>query len=143
MNYGGALGLVRYRDNTILPNFLWNKKDLSEQLLLNGLAAVYRQGGAQYDGSIDRWNALEKKAIRARKGIWKNGEKKAELPSDYKKAGKEKARTKSRQFAKLSFQSMLCSLSRLLCDTPVQAVGTLGWLSNVICSVYELRFLCT
>jgi endonuclease YncB( thermonuclease family) len=99
--YSRVLGLVTYRDNTILPNFLCSKKDISEQLLIHGLAAVYRQGGAQYDGSIDRWNALEQKAIRAKRGIWMNGEKSADLPSAYKKITKEKTHTKSREFTKV------------------------------------------
>ena len=65
--------------------------DISEQLLLNGLGVVYRQGGAQYDGSISRWEELENAAIRHKKGIWVNGKGAAELPSDYKKATKGKA----------------------------------------------------
>lgn len=96
-HYGRVLGLVKYRDNTILPDFLCSKKDLSEQLLSKGLAVVYRQGGAQYDGSIDRWNSIEKQAIRAKRGIWMNGEKNAELPSDYKrKTKKEVKKVKTR-----------------------------------------------
>lgn len=100
--YSRVIALVRYRDNIILPNFLTNKKDISEELLLNGLAAVYRQGGAQYDGTIDRWNILEQRAIRSKRGIWMNGEKNAELPSDYKKTAREsKTRTKQREFTKV------------------------------------------
>ena len=64
--------------------------DISEQLLLNGLGVVYRQGGAQYDGSISRWEELENVAIKNKKGIWVNGKSAAELPSDYKKATKAK-----------------------------------------------------
>lgn len=68
---GGPLGMV--------------KKDLSEELLKLGLAQVYRQGGAQYDGSIDRWDKLESKAQQQKVGIWKGG-KKAVDPAAYKKA---------------------------------------------------------
>ena len=64
--------------------------DISEQLLLNGLGVVYRQGGAQYDGSISRWEELETVAVKNRKGIWVNGRAAADLPSDYKKATKGK-----------------------------------------------------
>ena len=64
--------------------------DISEQLLLNGLGVVYRQGGAQYDGSISHWEELENAAIRHKKGIWVNGKGASELPSDYKKAAKGK-----------------------------------------------------
>lgn len=94
--YGRVLGLVKYRDNTILPNFLSSKKDVSEQLLAKGLAVVYRQGGAQYDGPIERWNDIEKQAIRAKRGIWMNGEKNADLPSAYKKKAKEAKKVKNR-----------------------------------------------
>jgi endonuclease YncB( thermonuclease family) len=96
-----VIGLIRYRDNVILPDFLTSKKDISEQLLANGLATVYRQSGAQYDGSVDKWNALEKDAIRRKRGIWMNGEMNAELPSEYKKSNKAKTRTKSREFTKV------------------------------------------
>lgn len=90
--YGRVLGTIRYRDNTILPDFLVSKKDISEQLLLHGLAVVYRSGGAQYDGPIDRWNALEQQAIRAKRGLWMNGASKADLPSDFKRKSKEKSK---------------------------------------------------
>ena len=93
--YGRVVGTVQYRDNTILPNFLCNRKDISEQLLQQGLAVVYRQGGGQYDGSITRWNDIEEKAIRSKRGLWMNGKKNAELPSDYKKAVKQKDKARS------------------------------------------------
>jgi micrococcal nuclease len=99
--YGRVVALVKYRDNAWLPNFLCTKKDISEQLLLHGMAAVYRQGGAQYDGPITRWNELEKQAIRYKRGIWMNGEQNADLPSAYKKAMNQKTRTKSREFVKI------------------------------------------
>ena len=41
----------------------------SEQLLKNGLAMVYRQGGAQYGDSIDKWNYLEETAKLQKKVI--------------------------------------------------------------------------
>mmetsp|Transcript_16772 Transcript_16772/g.28448 ORF Transcript_16772/g.28448 Transcript_16772/m.28448 type:complete len:283 (+) Transcript_16772:83-931(+) len=87
--YGRVLGLVKYKDNKILPSILSRKKDISEQLLERGLAVVYRQSGAEYDGPIEHWNQIEKKAIRSKKGVWKNGKDKAVLPSDFKKAAKE------------------------------------------------------
>ena len=95
--YGRVLGLVRYRDNTLLPNFMCSKKDLSEQLLRNGLAVVYRSGGAQYAGSIQRWNAIEQEAISARRGLWKHGAKKADLPSDFKRRSREKKESSKKQ----------------------------------------------
>lgn len=82
--YNRVIGLVKYSDRSWTG--LYNvEKDLSEELLKQGLAVVYRQGGARYDGSIEKWNILEKDAIAKKKGIWSNGADKADLPSTYKK----------------------------------------------------------
>jgi len=59
--------------------------DISEQLLLNGLGVVYRQGGAQYDGSISHWEELKNAAIRHKKGIWVNGK----VPQNYPLTGRD------------------------------------------------------
>jgi len=99
--YGRVLALVRYRDNTFLPNFLCSKKDLFEQLLLKGLAVVYRSGGAQYDGSVDRWNLLEQQAIRGKRGLWKDGVHKVDLPSDYKRKSRESSKSRKREFTQV------------------------------------------
>ena len=58
---------------------------LGQELLKRGLARVYRQG-AQYDGSIERWNRLEAKAERSRVGMWGHG---GVNPGAYKKAQKK------------------------------------------------------
>lgn len=99
--YGRVLALVRYRDNAILPNFMCRKKDLSEQLLLKGLAVVYRSGGAQYDGSVERWNLLEQQAIRGKRGLWKDGEHKVDLPSEHKRKSRESTKSKRQEFMKI------------------------------------------
>lgn len=78
-----AVGLVSYYDNVMLPNFMCHKKDISEQLLLAGMAVVYRQGGAKYDGLRDRWDKLENVAIDKKLGIWEH--ETVELPSEYKR----------------------------------------------------------
>lgn len=81
--YGRALAFVEYGTALAFVD------DLSEQLLKNGLAVVYRQGGAQYGpGKIDKWNKLEEQAIDKKKCIWKNGKVAADLPSNYKKKTK-------------------------------------------------------
>jgi micrococcal nuclease len=82
--YGRALAFVEYTDSRGLKIFN-SKNDMSEELLKRGLAVVYRQGGAQYGGSIDKWNYMEDAAIRNKRGLWVNGKSKAELPSEYKK----------------------------------------------------------
>lgn len=86
--YGRVVGLVRYREPRLL--FFSSSKDISEELLSEGLAVVYRQGGAQYDGSVSVWNSLEQRAIDGKKGIWSKGKANAELPSAYKKEIKRK-----------------------------------------------------
>jgi micrococcal nuclease len=84
--YGRVIGRILYRENSVLPKFLTSKKDISEELLQHGLASVYRQGGAQYDGPVEKWNAIEKQAISRRRGMWVNGQATAELPSEFKKS---------------------------------------------------------
>lgn len=86
--YGRVVGLVRYKEPRLF--FFSSSKDISEELLCEGLAVVYRQGGAQYDGSVSMWNSLEQRAIDGKKGIWSKGKANAELPSAYKKDIKKK-----------------------------------------------------
>ena len=67
------------------------RKDLSEELLANGLATVYRSGGAEYGPgrTEEYWDLIEGRAKTLRKGVWKDG--KAADPAAYKrkvKAGK-------------------------------------------------------
>ena len=47
------------------------------------VAVVYRQGGAKYDGGIEKWNAIEDEAKSSKQGLW--SEENADLPSAYKK----------------------------------------------------------
>jgi micrococcal nuclease len=61
--YQRAVSTVTYRRG------LW-RRDLSEELLKHGFATIYRQGGAEYDGPIERWERLEAAAQRKRIGIW-------------------------------------------------------------------------
>ena len=82
--YGRALAAVTYHEDGIL--FMKGKKaDISEELVKKGLAVIYRQGGAQYDGNIARWNKLEEMARRQKVGIWSQDAAATELPSEYKK----------------------------------------------------------
>lgn len=82
--YGRALGVVTYQEDGLL--FMKGRKaDISEELVKKGLAVIYRQGGAQYDGNIARWDKLEETARRQKVGIWSQDATATELPSDYKK----------------------------------------------------------
>lgn len=76
--YGRLVASVEYGS-------LWRRKSLSEELLKQGLACVYRQSGAEdgYDGKQEVYDKLEKKAMRSKKGMWSQG-KDLVLPSEYK-----------------------------------------------------------
>ena len=66
--YGRALAVVTYEENGFL--FMKGRQaDISEELVKKGLAVIYRQGGAQYDGGIARWDKLEDTAKRQKIGI--------------------------------------------------------------------------
>eukprot|EP00952_Eustigmatos_sp_NYUAD-ZCMA_P008631 35930-Eustigmatos_ZCMA.PRE.1 len=56
---------------------------MSEDLLREGLAVVYRQGGAEYDGRLQRFEQLEAKAKKAKRGLWSAG-KRLETPAQFK-----------------------------------------------------------
>ncbi|CAM9119778.1 unnamed protein product [Laminaria digitata] len=58
------------------------RKDVSAELLKNGLAVLYRQGGAQYDGRKDMLSDLEANAKKSKTGLW--GKKGGETPAQYK-----------------------------------------------------------
>eukprot|EP01041_Mallomonas_annulata_P005719 gene5719-11548_t len=75
--YGRVIGLVSYKEGIFT-------KDISEELLKNGLGVIYRQKGAQYGKEgYKKWESIEKAAKKKRVGIW--GQENPELPSDYKK----------------------------------------------------------
>ena len=69
----------------------WLKRDLGEELLKEGLAVVYKQGGAAYDGRYEKYVGLEAKARQRRLGLWSQLQKDLELPSQYKANAKKKA----------------------------------------------------
>eukprot|EP00596_Hydrurales_sp_CCMP1899_P004350 CAMPEP_0119039160 /NCGR_PEP_ID=MMETSP1177-20130426/8520_1 /TAXON_ID=2985 /ORGANISM="Ochromonas sp, Strain CCMP1899" /LENGTH=236 /DNA_ID=CAMNT_0007002707 /DNA_START=167 /DNA_END=877 /DNA_ORIENTATION=+ len=85
--YGRIIGVVNYHKDGFL-GVKGKEADISEELVKEGLAVVYRQGGAQYDGSIQRWDKLELMAKKQKIGIW--SQQKVQLPSEYKKETKEK-----------------------------------------------------
>jgi endonuclease YncB( thermonuclease family) len=85
--YGRVIGNVSYSAQRCC---IWSeKRNISEELVRRGYASVYRQGGAQYDGSIERWNTLENEAIKEKLGMWRNGKDQAQLPSEFKKQNKK------------------------------------------------------
>ena len=80
-----------YKDNFFFET------DLSELLLKNGLATVYKGGGAQYNGKKLYYISLEEQAMKRKKGIWSQSGS-IETPAAYKK----KTRLKSMEKQKLS-----------------------------------------
>lgn len=83
--YGRVLGRIFYTERYFFGLFS-QQRDISEELLKAGLAVVYRQGGAKYDGSVEHWNALENRAKKKRVGIWSQSQENIVLPSEYKRS---------------------------------------------------------
>ena len=80
--YGRAVGAVTYRGRFGLRR----SRDISQELLAEGLAVIYRSGGAQYgQWPLERWERLEAQAQKSKKGIWSKGVANVQLPSEYKK----------------------------------------------------------
>jgi endonuclease YncB( thermonuclease family) len=91
--YDRLLGTVRYDDG------IAGERDLSEELLRRGLAVVYRQGGAQYDGRKSEFEGLEREAKQARRGLWsqKGG---GESPAEYKARNNKQQKSKQKADAR-------------------------------------------
>lgn len=62
--YGRAIARVTYK------RFFIFERDISAELLSSGLARIYRQGGAQYDGRLASFEAKERDAKAHNRGIW-------------------------------------------------------------------------
>ena len=71
VSYGGILGLFQ--------------KDLSMELLKNGLATVYTSAGAEYNGyAVGTLKEIEAGAKQKGLGMWSQGTK-SESPAEYKR----------------------------------------------------------
>jgi micrococcal nuclease len=93
--YGRALATVTYEEDGAM--FMKGKRaDISEELVKKGLAVVYRAGGAQYGGSIDKWNRLENAAKKQKLGIWSLSAKDLETPAEYKRRAAAAAEKKDK-----------------------------------------------
>ncbi|CAM9657496.1 unnamed protein product [Discosporangium mesarthrocarpum] len=58
------------------------RKDISKELIKNGLATLYRQGGAEYDGCLNTLDGEEAAAKAGKVGLW--GKAGLETPAEYK-----------------------------------------------------------
>lgn len=97
--YERLLGVVWYQDGV-----LGGEKDLSEELLKQGLAVVYTGGGAQYDGRRSEYERLEDTARRSKKGLWSQKDADRESPAEYKKKVAAKANKQSKSKTRKSRQ---------------------------------------
>ena len=96
--YERLLGVVFYDGG------LGGEKDLSEELLKQGLAVVYTGGGAQYDGRRPEYERLEETARRSKKGLWSQKDADRESPAEYKKKLAAKANKQSKSKTRKSRQ---------------------------------------
>ena len=86
--YGRALAKVETTPSIItkwiVPRFLGGgRKDLSIELMEQGLAVLYEGGGAEYDSNKEILEQKQNKAKRKRRGIWTQGNK-IVSPAEYK-----------------------------------------------------------
>lgn len=82
--YGRLIGRVSFKEDAFM-GLVSEEKDISLELLNEGLAVVYRGGGGQYgDIPMKQWNQIEAKAKGIKKGLWKDPS--MLLPSEYKKS---------------------------------------------------------
>ena len=83
--YQRCVGALNYRTGP----FGLIKRDISKELLKNGLATVYRQAGGEYnDMFLEDWIKLEDRAKSKKVGMW-GSDKALETPAEYKKRMKE------------------------------------------------------
>mmetsp|Transcript_46099 Transcript_46099/g.139753 ORF Transcript_46099/g.139753 Transcript_46099/m.139753 type:complete len:197 (-) Transcript_46099:54-644(-) len=84
--YGRVVAMVYYQSVRLFPPSL--RANLSLEMLRNGFAVLYRQGGVAYDGMKDEFERVEAEAKKAKRGLWKQS--KIQLPSEYKAGAKVK-----------------------------------------------------
>ncbi len=66
------------------------QQNVSTNLLKSGLATIYRQGGAVYDGLLPEFESAEECARNARRMIWSHGSEVVESAGEYKARMREK-----------------------------------------------------
>ena len=83
--YGRAIAKVEY-GRQMLPPFA--KRDLSMELLNEGLASIYTGGGAEYDGKKDEFERVQQRAKARHRGIWSLGDDMVS-PAEFKRQQKQ------------------------------------------------------
>ncbi|KNE72146.1 hypothetical protein AMAG_16638 [Allomyces macrogynus ATCC 38327] len=85
--YDRAVAMVWYRPYPVWMPWYW--RNLSVDLLREGLAVVYRQAGAEYGGMKEAFENEEAKAKRVRRGLWSKPH--LASPAEHKKAHRDVA----------------------------------------------------
>ncbi|KAI9215920.1 hypothetical protein BC828DRAFT_394535 [Blastocladiella britannica] len=80
--YERVVAMAFYRPYPRMLPFYW--RNLSLDLLREGLGVVYRQSGAEYGGEEAKFNSLQEAAKRGRRGVWSDPD--FVPPAEYKKA---------------------------------------------------------
>lgn len=83
--YGRAIGKVE-TPRPVVP-FL-SSKDVSLELVRNGLASIYTGRGAEYNGNRETLQRLESEAQRRKRGIWSQG-RRVVSPAEFKRQQKQ------------------------------------------------------
>ncbi|KAJ3370149.1 putative endonuclease lcl3 [Allomyces arbusculus] len=85
--YDRAVAMVWYRPYPVWMPWYW--RNLSLDLLKEGLAVVYRQAGAEYGGMKEAFEKEEAKAKRVRRGLWSKPH--LASPAEHKRAHRDVA----------------------------------------------------
>ena len=82
--YGRAVAKVE-GSRRLLPPF--NRKDVSLELVRNGLATIYEGGGAEYDGNIEILKNYQRTAEKRKRGVWSQAQMMS--PAEFKRQQKQ------------------------------------------------------
>lgn len=86
--YNRVVGKVTTK-RRFIPSFI-SRKDLSLGLARDGLATLYKGGGAEYDDNLLKFEKEIERARVKKLGLWRNGSDNVMDPSEYKRMIKSK-----------------------------------------------------
>mmetsp|Transcript_7756 Transcript_7756/g.20512 ORF Transcript_7756/g.20512 Transcript_7756/m.20512 type:complete len:372 (+) Transcript_7756:134-1249(+) len=88
---------------TEMPSWFRRARDVSEELVRAGYAVVYRGKEAVYNGALTRYEAAERAAQAARRGMWINGTAGVVGPQEFKRAFKSNLKNVAQYVPKDNF----------------------------------------
>ncbi|CEM19483.1 unnamed protein product [Vitrella brassicaformis CCMP3155] len=100
--YGRAIAAVTYQKPPAFLFFGGGAVDVSQELVDNGLAVIYRGGGAEYNGNKDTLESLEQRAKQRRVNIWSVPDDERVSPGQYKQQLRAQERAMEEQQRGLS-----------------------------------------